>query len=747
MDRGTTYQPGETPHDADYFVRCTRGSVWFADAIERSVAAGYSTFIEFAPNPVALMPIMATAFAAGLPDCQLAHMAKRKEAAGESLAAVLSSLYAHGHDVDLSAVVGDGSFASLPGMRWRRQRYWTTARPAAGGRAALPGTRTVLPDGRIAFTTLADEVPSTHSLIDAALSQVLPDATVLAVEEPSVLPAKGELTTVVTRHPGGAVVSVHAVDGDPSSPATTLVAEAAATTVNSGDSSQAPAAAANRAEAPAASVIPTIDQAIDSDTAGWDPDSDVSVSDHLRTIVGEAMGYDIDDLPLELPLIDLGLDSLMGMRIKNRVEHDFGIPPLQVQTLRDAAVKDVIATVEELVEAKQHGDADASTTTPEESDVDGGNVEEGDVGKQSSSTGIDVPPRDDTERIAFGSWAVATGTSAGGVFNELPELDEATAKKLTERLSDRVEAEFEVSQVTNCTTIEELANVIRPFIEGDVEDNIRVLRERPEGSTRPAVFLFHAAGGSTVVYKPLVRRLPADVPVYGVERVEGELTDRVAEYLPAIKKAAGDHGIILGGWSFGGILAYEAAHQLKAEGVDPELIVLLDVVQASNPAPKTPEEMHARWDRWAAFASKTYGLDFEVPHDLLDEQGEKGMMDLIAQALSMSDSSEHGLSGGALEHQRSSFEDNQILAQADFANWADVTAPVILFRAERMHDGAIELEPTYADIDEDGGWLAIVDDLEIYHLRGDHLAVVDEPEISKVGARLTQLLNDLDADH
>ncbi len=48
------------------------------------------------------------------------------------------------------------------------------------------------------------------------------------------------------------------------------------------------------------------------------------------------MGYDVSDLPRELPLIDLGLDSLMGMRIKNRVENDFQIPPLQVQALRDA---------------------------------------------------------------------------------------------------------------------------------------------------------------------------------------------------------------------------------------------------------------------------------------------------------------------------------------------------------------------------------------------------------------------------
>ena len=73
----------------------------------------------------------------------------------------------------------------------------------------------------------------------------------------------------------------------------------------------------------------------------------------MRLIVSEAIGYDIQDLPGKLPLIDLGLDSLMGMRIKNRIEHDFSLPSLQVQALRDASVADAVRMVEELV-AVQH---------------------------------------------------------------------------------------------------------------------------------------------------------------------------------------------------------------------------------------------------------------------------------------------------------------------------------------------------------------------------------------------------------
>ena len=73
---------------------------------------------------------------------------------------------------------------------------------------------------------------------------------------------------------------------------------------------------------------------------------------------------------------------------------------------------------------------------------------------------------------------------------------------------------------------------------------------------------------------------------------------------------------------------------------------------------------------------------------------------------------------------------------------ATVSAPVTLFRAERMHDGAIELEPAYAEIAEDGGWAQIVDDLTIVHLNGDHLAIVDEPEIGKVGKYLAQQIDE-----
>ncbi len=81
------------------------------------------------------------------------------------------------------------------------------------------------------------------------------------------------------------------------------------------------------------------------------------------------MGYEPEDLPWEVPLIELGLDSLMAVRIKNRVEYDFDLPPIQLTAVRDAN----LFAVEKLIEyAIEHRDEveelheHQKTLTPEE---------------------------------------------------------------------------------------------------------------------------------------------------------------------------------------------------------------------------------------------------------------------------------------------------------------------------------------------------------------------------------------------
>ena len=714
VDRGEVYQPGQAVHDDQYFLRMTRQPVYFEDATAAAFTAGHTTLVEVTPNPVALMGMMNTAFASGKADAQLLYTTKRKVDELESLLDLAAKLYVNGMPVDFGAFYGAGEVIDAPKTVFRQVDHWTPARPSSS-RASLLGTRVTLPSGEVAFATAADQVFSPHQLIESAAAEISPDARVVATEEHGYLPADGEVTTIAASSLGG--VSVKVYDG------ATLIAEGFASTID-----RAPVQGVMERPLDDEAVATTaVDEDAD-DAVRWDPESGETVAERLRDIVSESMGYDAEDLPDELPLIDLGLDSLMGMRIKNRVENDFQIPPLQVQTLRDASVADVIRIVEDAVAGK----SDAPQPLPYNDEA------RDPAAAAEKAKGVGIAPRDASERMVFGAWAKYAGAAAAGVTSALPSISNEQAGEIAAHLTERSGIDVTADDVLAAETLEPLANLVREGLETPVDGNIRVFRDPASsgGSDAggPPVFVFHPAGGSSSVYAPLARRLDENVPVYGVERLEGSLEERAAEYVKDIERIADGRKVVLAGWSFGGALAYEVAHQLGNDRID--FIALLDTTQPSEPIPDTLDETKARWGRYASFAKETYGLEFDVPYELLETAGEDALLEMLTEFLATTDASEHGLAAGVLEHQRASFVDNQILNHLDFTRWADVNVPVLLFRSERMHDGAIQLEPNYAHIDEDGGWGAIVSDLTIVHLPGDHLAVVDEPAVGIVGKHM-----------
>src|SRR5262249_45612234 len=96
---------------------------------------------------------------------------------------------------------------------------------------------------------------------------------------------------------------------------------------------------------------------------------------------------------------------------------------------------------------------------------------------------------------------------------------------------------------------------------------------QPNGSRTPC-FMVHPPGGIVVCYRALAHRLGEDRPVYGIRSrgLHGEtelpvsLEEMAAEYVAAIR-AVQPHGPYhLGGWSMGGVVAYEIAQQLRKQG-------------------------------------------------------------------------------------------------------------------------------------------------------------------------------------
>ena len=91
----------------------------------------------------------------------------------------------------------------------------------------------------------------------------------------------------------------------------------------------------------------------------------------------------------------------------------------------------------------------------------------------------DVPPRDAAERLTFATWAIVTGKSPGGIFNALPKLDDETADKMAQRLTERAEGTITADDVKFAPTIEALATTVREFLEsGEIDGFVRTIRRR-----------------------------------------------------------------------------------------------------------------------------------------------------------------------------------------------------------------------------------------------------------------------------
>jgi phthiocerol/phenolphthiocerol synthesis type-I polyketide synthase E len=106
----------------------------------------------------------------------------------------------------------------------------------------------------------------------------------------------------------------------------------------------------------------------------------------------------------------------------------------------------------------------------------------------------------------------------------------------------------------------------------------RIVTLRPEGSLAP-VFLAADALGTATVYRSLARHL-GDRAVYGLEPAGTGSFPSVkrlaARHVAAVRQARTAGPCVIGGWSFGGIVAHEMARQLGAHGIEVGLLVLID---------------------------------------------------------------------------------------------------------------------------------------------------------------------------
>src|SRR5436305_6176250 len=121
---------------------------------------------------------------------------------------------------------------------------------------------------------------------------------------------------------------------------------------------------------------------------------------------------------------------------------------------------------------------------------------------------------------------------------------------------------------------------------------------KPHGD-RPPFFCVHPIGGNVLCYLDLSRHLAPEQPFYALQTpdpAEASVEAMAARYLREVRRVQPRGPYRLGGWSMGGLVAFEMARQLERAGEELELVALIDTPPPSSdpsPTPPADEEMMA----------------------------------------------------------------------------------------------------------------------------------------------------------
>jgi amino acid adenylation domain-containing protein len=193
-----------------------------------------------------------------------------------------------------------------------------------------------------------------------------------------------------------------------------------------------------------------------------------------------------------------------------------------------------------------------------------------------------VAPRDEVELKLSHIWEDVLKISPVGVTDNFFDLGGHSL--LAVRLMAQIHKAFDVwlplSSLFDEATVEMLALRLRRPHTGSHDPLVAI---QPQGHRLP-LFFVHAAGGNVLCYSDLAKHLGPDQPFYGLQSFGFEegteplnrIEDMAACYVAAIVKAQAEGPYLLGGWSMGGIVAYEMAQQLVRNGQQVALLALLD---------------------------------------------------------------------------------------------------------------------------------------------------------------------------
>ncbi|HEY4640151.1 MAG TPA: amino acid adenylation domain-containing protein [Thermoanaerobaculia bacterium] len=351
-----------------------------------------------------------------------------------------------------------------------------------------------------------------------------------------------------------------------------------------------------------------------------------------------------------------------------------------------------------------------------------------------------VAPRTETERKLVAIWTEVLAVQAVGVHDNFFDLGghSLLALRLIARIRKELACSLAVAELFHHPTIEELAAAIGERGQRTSSPLVAIRR----GGSRPPLFLVHPVGGGVLCYAALSRHLGDEQPVYGIqspsllddaEEQYDNLIDLAARYVELIRGVQPEGPYRLGGWSLGGVIAFEIARQLDRAGDEVSLLALID----SYPP---DERLRAVSD---ADIAAGFALDLmaqspaalSMPFDRFAEMSGDERLERIMTAARSADLLDPDMTAAQFRRLFDTYDANVRM----YARYEP-----------QVYDGRIRLfSATEQIVQVEGahspahGWKALsTRDVDVFELPGNHYSVVVEPLAGRIANRLGSIMDE-----
>jgi thioesterase domain-containing protein len=350
-----------------------------------------------------------------------------------------------------------------------------------------------------------------------------------------------------------------------------------------------------------------------------------------------------------------------------------------------------------------------------------------------------LAPRDLLELNLTHIWEDVLNIRPIGIRDNFFELGghSLLAVHLMSRVQKVLQQKLPLTSLFQGPTIEYQASIVRKH-EGHVSSDLSLVPIQPHGPRTP-FFCVHAIGGNVLSYVELARHLGTEQPFYGLQSrgLTGQqmphtrIEDMASDYLEEIRLLQPAGPYLLGGWSMGGIVAFEMTRQLRAQGQEVAMLALIDTT--AHTGARIPSE-HDNLTLVARFAA-----DMGLPLSRLD---------LAIEQLSQLEPDEqlgHVLSHAkvtGLVPEEIGLSEIESLFNVFKANLKAVrsyqmrfdSCPIMLLKASESEDESSQ--------DLTKGWKAFAGGgLEIQTVPGDHYTILREPNVSILARYLEKCLD------